>query len=507
MRNIRKPVVRILLNTLDYTVAGLYNDYNSSRKVMTFKKLGIQIVGQASNGSKASPADPVIGASGLASGLSVAKSTTASGNLQLLLMAIEPPAPCETCNWGYGVRIREKVKLPGVHSNRANVETISYGDTMASVGTSGGYVTDAYQLLAENDIITQIKNNEGKHIAEQRYPMKMTGSAVEARRAYKLTIDGSNAANATFTDEDGVETTVTMTTAKKTSAEAINDNATIRAYCFAVAGSGTNEVYVFAKENGGLFTVADGGGTGTLTITERYIAFTSKDDEIQFDVLVDKQFGATFSKVSVYTLSGMTGAGTTTVTVDGTSTAAANDSATEATMATNINTALSNASITDVYATGDPDETKVFVFAASTAQVVSFAFNSLSTTTLSVAWSGYPHYPSLTSEDVFRIFWNNKDGGAIAAMQYGDQPIEGEDYNVYYLKNDNLKITSLHGAGYNQTGEVEYEIYVKKSLCTTNLWDADAGDTGYAFMVAPTSADTTWEGLLGILTGLAVTSW
>lgn len=82
------------------------------------------------------------------------------------------------------------------------------------------------------------------------------------------------------------------------------------------------------------------------------------------------------------------------------------------------------------------------------------------------------------------------------------------DYNVYYIKNENLKITSLHGAGYNQTGEVEYEIYVPTSVATTDYWDAViSGSTGYSLMIAPTTADTHFEELLGILTGLAVTSW
>jgi len=505
MRNIRKPVQRILLNTLSYQDVGLYNDYNTKKKVMTFKKLGIQIFGDAATGTKASPAVPAI-TSTLATGLTVAKSTTASGSMQMLFMSIEPPAPCETCNWDYGVSIREKVKLPGVHSNRANVSTISYGDTMATVATSGGYITDAYQLLAEDDIITQIANNLGKHIAEQRYPMKMTGSAVEARRAYKCTIDSSKAADITVKDADGTATTVTLTTAKKGSAEAINDNATLRAYVIAFAGTGTNEIYIMSASNGGLFTIEDGGGTGTLTIDERYVVFISKDDEIQFDVLVEKSLGATFSKHSLYTLSGMTGAGTTTLTVDGTATAAANDSATEVTMSANINTKLNDASITDVYATGDPDQTIVFVYAASTAQVVNFTFSALSTTTLTYQYCGYPHYPQLTSEDVFRMFWNNMDGGHLAAMQYGDQPLKDTDYNVYYIRNENLKITSLHGAGYNQTGEVEYEIYIPKSICGTSYWDADVNGA-YSYMSAPTTADTSFETLLGILVGVLPSTW
>jgi hypothetical protein len=52
MRNIRKPVVRILLNTLDYTKVGLYHDYNNEKRmVMTFKQHGIQIIGQPGSGS------------------------------------------------------------------------------------------------------------------------------------------------------------------------------------------------------------------------------------------------------------------------------------------------------------------------------------------------------------------------------------------------------------------------------------------------------------------------
>lgn len=506
MRNIRKPVVRILLNTLSYQDVGLYNDYNTKKKVMTFKKLGIQIFGDAATGTKAIPAVPAI-TNTLATGLTVAKSTTASGSMQMLFMSIEPPAPCETCNWDYGISIREKVKLPGVHSNRANVSTISYGDTMATVATSGGYITDAYQLLAENDIITQIANNLGKHIAEQRYPMKMTGSAVEARRAYKCTI--TNAANEiTIKDSTGTAYGADVVTGAsgKLAAEAINDAAHLHGNVMAFPANQTTSFYVMSAVNGEIFTVEDGGGTGTLTIDERYIVFLSKDDEIQFDVIVGKELGATFMKTSLYTLDGNTGAGTTTIYVDGVSNDGAADAADLEDYATELNSHFTGAGITDCWACSDPDNGVVYVWAGPTAQVLTFVFSATSTTSVTNSFSGYPNYPQLTSEDVFRMFWNNMDGGHLAAMQYGDQPLKDTDYNVYYIRNENLKITSLHGAGYNQTGEAEYEIYVPKSICGTSYWQANVNGA-YSYMSAPTTANTSFETLLGILVGVLPSTW
>lgn len=473
---------------------------------MTFKKLGIQIIGDIATGTKASQAVPAI-TNTLATGLSVAKSTTDSGTMQMLIMSIEPPAPCTTCDWDYGVTIREKVRFPGVHSNRSNVETKSYGDTMASVGTSAGYVTDAYQLLAETDIIKQVAADIGLHVAEQRYPMKQTGSAVEARRMYKCTrTDNLNEID--FFDEDGVQIGASVVTGAsgKLAAEAINNAASVRDAVIAFPCGQTTSFYVMSRVNGGIFTVTDGGGTGILTVNERYIVFLSKDDDVQFDVITEKALGATFSKASLFVLGSTTTAGTTTVLVDGTTTAAVNDHTTTTTYSTNINTGFTNASITDAWACGDVNRDKVYIWGGSTAQTFVFNFSATSTTVLDYKYSGYPTFAQLTPEDVFRMFWNNMDGGNIAAMQYGDQPLKDTQYNVYRIKSENLKITSLHGAGYNQTGEVEYEIYVPKTVAVTNYWDADAS-TVWSYMVAPITADTTFEGLLGIVTGLAVTSW
>ena len=510
MRNIRKPVVRILLNTLSHSKVGLYNDYNSAKKVLVFKEHGIQIVGQPSNGSKASPADPVIGSSGLATGLSVAKSSTLSGENQLMLVKFTPPGPCELCDWTYSLSIREKIRYPGVHSNRTNVQEISYGGTTPAVTLTGAAVNDTFVEAAEADIITQISQNTGLHIAEQRYPMKMTGSAVEARRAYRVLIDTGDDAAITIKDSNGdVIDTVTLDSTAKLSAEIINADTDVNDVVFAFATGVTNEIMIMGAANGFVFTVIDGSGTGTAVVGDRYIALLSKEKDVQFDAIPARNMGAVMARASLYTLSGATAAGTTNLFVDGVEAEAATDAASAATYSTNINTKLADGTaITSITATGHESLNRVFLYGDDDLKVVKFVFSAASTASLLYAWSGYPSYPQLTRDDIFRIFYNIKDGGVLSAMQYSEQPLEGVDYNVYYIKNENLKITSLHGAGYNQTGEVEYEIYVPTSVATTDYWDAViSGSTGYSLMIAPTTADTHFEELLGILTGLAVTSW
>jgi hypothetical protein len=465
---------------------------------------------------EASPADPVIGALGLDANLQVAKSTTASGTMQMLFMTIAPPAPCESCYWDYGVTLREKVRYPGVHSNRTNVIEKSYGGTMQYVTSTSGVVDDTFKLLAETDIIKQIANDEGLHIAETRYPMKMTGSAVEARRAYLCTI--TNAGNTIqFTDADGVAmgTAVTTGASGKLAAEAINADSDLTGHVVAFptgTPAGATTFIVMSAVNGGLFTIADGGGTGTLTINKRYVVFVSKDEDIQFDALVEPVLGATFSKHSLFTLASTTTAGTTIVNVDGTATGASNDHTTSTTMSSNLNAVLVTAATTGALAVnccGDTTLDVTYVHGDPAAHNISFTFSAASTTVVSKAYSGYSQYPQLTSEDIFRIFYNEGDGGSLHAMTYHDVPIKDTNYNVYYIKNSGLKITSLHGAGYNQTGEIEYEIYVPSTVAKTSYWDADGGSVaaGYGLMEAPTSADTNFEDLLGILTGLLVSSW
>jgi hypothetical protein len=504
MRNIRQPITRILLNSVTDKIIGLYGDEVMGRRMLKFKQLGITIPGDTHTATT----NPLAASGTLNADLEVSKSTSDDGLLKGWLVELNPMAPAEITHWGYGLVIRPKVKMPGVRNNRHDAHQVTYGGSIAAITTTSGYVDDTYVLEAEDDIIEQIYLDDGMHNNNTDPISKMSGAVCEAKRAYRINIDAGDAADITITDDDGVATTVTLNTASIASAHAINNNATLQLYVQAFAVS-TTQIMVVSRNSGTLFTVADGAGTGTLEVVNRYIMLVAKEQQVQFDVELPKDMG-TLEGFSYYSISGTTTAGTTTVSVDGTDTAALNDHDTSATYVANLNTGFSNASLTNIYASYDTYVDEAIVYSNASNKSIKFTFSAASTSELEDKISYFAKYPSLTADDVHRIFSHYNKGGKLSAFLYADNAIQGEDYTLYTLTFKGTRVSGLHGASYDALHTREVHLYVLSSAIDDDIYDANVPNDQYSFIDEVTTGktlDTNLEDLLQIWSGIVPSSW
>lgn len=514
MENLKLPIKRILISdTLDHTIVGLYEDtlVRPWKKMLVFKKEGVTLPGNtATNTSHTGNAEPVIGTDGLSTDLEVSLSTTDDGVKKGVLLEMSSVAPATDTNWGYSLGIRKLVKYPGVNNAQSNLYEKTYSGEKKRISVTSGVIADADLLAAEDDLITQIKNDTTSWPQETNEVIKFQGAEVNAYRAYKVTIDTSSASNIIITRDGVADPAITLALNTIDSAQAINADTTSNAYVRAWAIS-TTEIMVASRTNGYLFTVADGGGTGTLTVDNRYIMLEAKDVDVSFDAVIqDEQFTASSYTMVLTEDTDGTGTDTGIVNIGGTvyNVTGVTCSATQATYVAKWNTELVNAGIaaTVAYASYDSYVTRGVLWGGSTVDAIKVIPGSTSSTTVYDTISYNSRFPSLTADEVFSVFANAKDGGKLASFQRLEQAASGTNWRKYTLKVKNIPFSDLHVPSGFGTITHHVEVYVKSGLHNVDKWDANA-DGRYSFMSGPGTADTTFDELLGIWSGLAVTSW
>ena len=507
MRNIKQPIRKILLNTLTTADVGLYEDYKSKKKVLTFKKAGIQIYGDTYTGGSGTPATTGV----LASNMHVAKSVTDDGKLKGVLVDFVCPAPCVACDWEYYLTFRSKVKEPGVRNAKTNLQQMTYCGVLPAIESTGATVNDAYILLAENDLMDQITNDVGLHNINQDVESKFSGAIINAYRAYEVTTTNANTDKVKLTSEAGVDETIDLDKGATiiTAVDDMNTDNTLSIWAIAISAT----KMLIVGPVGYKFVAADGGGGTTCTV-KRFMLFVSKDKKVQFDCIFENGFaiqkGVYIEKLDVTTQT------TTKIDfwVDGVLIETDDGTANPAALVVAINADFtSNEAYASILAAAG-----VIVYIYTDSDLVDSFNVALDPTSTLVftgdKWSALGRYASLTSEDIFRMFFNQKDGGSLSAMQYLDQPIEGSDYVLYDITVKDEEVPALHGASYNVTHESQFQICILKSLVSTDIWDktnpASAG-ARYTYMAISTDsgfvADSTIEELLGILTGVAPSLW
>lgn len=499
------PIKRILLNTLDYTDVQLYGDTVQKKLMLSFPKYGIALPGDVYTGV----AEPA--ASGtLASTLQLTRSTTDDGEYASKLLEMSSIAPAEDTNWTYGLTIRKKVKKPGVNNAQSNLFEKTYSGQKKRITVTAGVISDADLLVAENDLITKITQDTGLYQPTNDPEIKFSGADVEASRVYKFDINAANTDVLKITKPDGTSFTVAMSsnTTLRSHLDDLHDDATFDATGIVAVAYDADTIMLLGPA-GYLFTAEDGAGATTLINFKRYVALKAKSVKVQFDVKFEpetwSQYGFWF-----YALDGTTATTThvwmRSIALDGTITVS--PAATVAATVPNLVTELNADAGGYAYATiRDTGETTVYVVTDG-LKVTDFElwWDYDSTLVLGdIPASSMGRFPSLTSDDVFRAFFNQKDGGAYGAMQYLDQPIQNADYVKYTFKVKGIEVSSLHGPSYNQSAEIEVEVYVLKSLVDDNIWDPGRGR--YTYVTAPVTPATSFDGLLTIWAGVAYSSW
>lgn len=439
----------ILINTLAYDDLGVYaytNPDNSSDtdKILIFKKHGLSL-----------PYDNFLSAS---------LSKTQDGALKSILLKTLAPAPCSDCNYDYGINVKKDVKNPGVLNDDFQHKARFYGGTIEAIQTpSGGQLVAADKITIEDDIIAQILSDRNTKYREE--------AIVDGRRLYKCTVSGADTNKIIITDSAGATETITMNTGATiiTMCQDFNHDNTKGLIAFALSST---VMAVTSSAVGTVFTLADGAGATTVTF-ERFIWLASRDADNKFWVDFDLGF-MSVERFNLLVLDNAYSSGTTSFTSGGINTHAITMHANSATCVTNINgshwhdgsdsafTTIGYASClnTDAVTAGD-----IYIYSG----VVELMEKTLSTgVTINTAYSGGGRYPQMTGEDVFRIFSNKRDLGALSNQVYLEQPDPTAKYCKLTLQFTN-PIASQHGASHMNDYRQKIELYIKQGN-TSNIW-------------------------------------
>jgi len=476
MQNLNFPTQRILINTLSAAEIAMWTDTDPDTSAtvrhLSLKKHGIDI--------------PFVSGS-----TTIRKSCTQAGQLKSRALTILAPAPCEDCNYEYGITLKEIVREPGVMNADYYPDSRLYGGVLESIQTpSGGFLADSDKVIIETDIINQIMDDT-----------TALGGFADARRIYTFTT-GTNGDEAVslYNSSGTLIVTVTLTN-DATIAGAVNDlnaDTTFDDYFYAMAIS-TTQVLITSINAGLIFTLEDGGGAHAIDNITREVWITSRNVNSQFEIEFDSGF-ATNRGLTIQALDAATNdAGTLTYYINGTAygyTAGAHDpagyvagfNADGASLGAYACLRLTAATTIWIYGNGDITD------------ITWASFGVTGIVKLNYTTWGHPigRFPRLTADDVFRLFLNDSGLGALSNMTYIVQPTEDATYCKLHIEYT-ASIGAIHGASHEDNHKSMVDIYIKSGLFATSLWDAnnptsgqymaEAADTGF-------SADTAFDALL-----------
>ena len=509
MGNLNQPIKRLLFNTMDASEVGITLSTKESQAQMwlTFKKSGYRIPGKTPAYATTIDNSP----SGTLSTNIVrnVKEKPEPGYLSGTMITLSNAAPAYLQNYAYGFDVIKELWLPGVDNAQPEWRFRTYSGSLPIVTLSSGVIQDADLLTMENDLLDQITGDVKTDASAIYFNDTDRESIVEARRAYYINDTAANHTSDnsgfTVTWDDGSTYAFAISTTWTAGQLAIQFNANSSVNTKLIMYRTGANTYIVTSRNAGLkFTLGTFVANAALNTTQsRRIYLKGRNVNVKHKVRITPDRGVA-EKVTFITLMSTTTAGTTTFKVNGVATAAVTDNATFATYSGNINSALSTASITSMYATYD--STNIYLWGSSAVNTFYVAPSALSTTVLNgLGVVGRGSFPKLRDFDVFQTFAYTKDQGPLGAQEYNTQVIKGATYYKYIVHAfiNNMTASGLP-SGYDSMKQ-RTEIYVLSTVATTNIYTA-ASNLTWAFTNSGTP-NKSFEDLLGIVTGLAVSSW
>lgn len=453
MHNLREVKHNVLFNSLSTAQAGMFTDSINGDVILKLKQHGLDLPVNAN-----------------AINLAVArieKSCEDLGVRKMTLLELNRFCPCEDCDYDYGVFIKSQMRTPGVFNNQEHIQGRGYGGTLARIECTAGVLNDDLALEMEDDIIAQVNADV------DRGPEK--GSPAIAFRAYRVTLANDTTETIDITI-NGTTTSIALTGAAIQDADAaggytgntniINATAAVNPFVRAIAVSAT-EMLIVGQANGEVFTVANGGIGTPITIDARYLGFMSKREDEKIMVEYEQKW-ATFVAGWMFTVSNPTATTTNAVSINENGTGAIVD---ESIVSTAANYALWNAALTNAFLTYN-DTANVWYFAGLEDLGVTsldIRITGVGTSRVILGVSPFGRYPSLTNDDVFRVFANAQHMGALSSEMRMEQPIADTPYCKF-------AITIVHDGIPGQDvsehtrGEIRVDIYVPKNLVYVDHW-------------------------------------
>jgi hypothetical protein len=455
MENLKTPVKRILLNSIDYTKVGAYTDAVTGVNILSFKEYGVNIPYVAAN-------------------FHGAKSCSNEGTVTSQEIELSPACPCIECDWEYGVTITKSVKYPGVNNNQSNQNRKSYVGTVSKITCTAGVIDDTWKLQAEDDIITQIYNDT----ITGNDPVNGGGTWVKAVRSYKVTASNPLAAtdqlNFTLTST-GVTTTIVLNGGATviTMVADLNNNAIFAAHARAVAISAT-EYLIYGLTGADIFTIADGAGATTITVDYRRIWFTSLNPDVQFGIMYDSGFATTYKRYQ-FVIDGTAAAATAnsgiTLFIDGVA-HNVNSAANVAAMVTAIQVAVGG--LHEVYSSVVGNDIYVSGTDAVSSLWIAYSLSPSNYATYPAATLYIPHagvysatgtgsFPILTGRELMQLLAADANQGSLAQWSTSERPDPTVAYCMYWFQVDSA-IPAIHGASHWDSYKGVVEVYIKSSI-------------------------------------------
>lgn len=499
MDNLKDPKNIVLMNTLGWGDIALYGDTENHVRVLVLKQLGISIPGAPYVSGDIDTESSTANAGVPPSGIKISKSCTDDGDLAAMKIILTPECPCEDCNYEYGIQLRKRVKNPGVNNPDFHDHYQPYVGKLAKVHCDGttGMITTADQIAMESDLMAQISHDEQAWGTLQRYYIMED-------------LDSSTDSIVTIT-YNGVVYTITATghTAGQL-AVAINATATLSDAVMAFGTSDPDVIMITTFLPGVEFTAAPDTATSTTDQIERGLLFMTNDLNRHVSIVVDPGF-ATTEKMSFIYLTGLTTAGSTYVKLSGSSfttvSGTAANNATEATTASNLNTAMGALVTADEALATAIASDGVVIWGGSTIDRLKVTHSALSTAVNTIKATGDGFFPFMTADDIFGLF-NEQHMGELANQVYSEQVQKGAKYCKYELQflGDDVPLVG-DGASYYGHHKQRLAIYIKQDLTDDNIWTDAANESVFKPSTAPVSPDRTIEDLLEVWAKSAITYW
>lgn len=532
MQNLKYPVKKIFLPNVDIKNIKMYRDSADGRAVLHFNNDGYSIKGRAiSAGTPDLPTETTI-----QDGLQyLAKSTTNYGQPTSVLVNFSNIA---TKDAGLSLSIKQKVERPGFDNGKNNTEFRSYNGYIARPTITDGLLSDANMETMKMQIMEGLKD---AFVSRENieYLSDDLASSVIAR---KLVLPSGSLAGATIFIKAGATaikklagTTVrypfTVATTGGTvwgeadattgiiitEAEGIAlgvDTATDINY---IIGSATTIVTArdetFTKGKSYNFLIPDTLPTENAVLSLSANIFTKVGSDIKLDVAASpyalvnvggqvyitsendfEDFVVTFPTYTFESTLWLRGA-SSYVLFDVTN----HESQVELEY---LKVDILDSGGTNYMNTGTSTADGLVNLAnvLNLATVNGENFHSL----------GRGKYPSLTAQRIaeeYRAY--NLALTAYEAALYGQFPVVGTKYACYEICSEG-EVPNLHGASHKNGYMQRVLIYVPLALAQTNYWLTPVGQSNWDLLnvdTAQTNPDSTFETILAMFSGTALTSW
>ena len=351
-----------------------------------------------------------------------------------ILLTLEAKAPCNECNYEYGITVKSSHQYPGRFNSDSVPRTNVYSGSIASVETDQGFITSTYLRMMEKDLIKQINT----------YIPMNTDGIMPAQLATRFVIlkDLNTTTNTVLGVTVNGVTTVLTANGHATLVKEILDKTTLSAMYM---GDPSGASYTFAvwSEKGDWFeldtTHAD------VEVVQESMLILSRENKLHIAVESNPSIGK-IEGINIVKFFTNSGGAATTYDITFSSNSAV-DAIRRLNSPCGVNAAF-------VFGNRDhinnlstwfltKDGNQIFGYSANDEAYVTYMPGDMEVSLVTKTGS----WEKLSTDDVFREFAHNPNFGGLSAQVYRNIPTEGTRYCKLVIE-WNQEIADLVGANH-----------------------------------------------------------